>query len=299
MLPSSAAPGPAAGTSQAAGRPRSKVIVVVVIAAVIIGITGYAVTGFVDATTRVASTDRTLKTVISHQDSLNTTFKNIDSEFGALSAGTTFNSVQARSVADEFVASATRAGITIDQDDASLAAASPVLQDRRWLTVFSQSLLDKEGRRVAHARRALSDARTIASDYVLDGRFLQAFLSATDDLDALATETSNADLSAAASTVATMKTDVDKALLLSTGPGLPPDLQALMGEFETLVADFGKLVAATQAHDSTAVNSAATTIQSDADKISAYNYDKISADIDTYFQALVADFNSQMAAATA
>lgn len=272
---------------------------VVLIAVVIIGIIGYAVTGFAYATNQVASTDRTLNTVISHQSSLNTTFKNIDSEFSALGGSSSFNLVQARSVADQLVVSATKGGATVNQDDASLAAASASLHDRPWLTVFSRSLLDKEAGRIGHARKALADARTIAGDYVLHGQFLQAFLDATTDLDTLAAQTSSSDLAGASATVATMKTHVDKALKLSAAPGLPPDLHSLMNDFETLVADFEKLVAATQANDNPGVNRMATTIQADADKLSGYNYDKISADIDAYYRPLVADFNSQMAAATA
>ena len=297
--PPPALPGAAARTQGLTSRLRTTLVVVVLIVVIIIGIIGYAVAGYAYATSRVARTDRILNTVISHQNTLNTTFKNVDSEFGALSGSTSFNSVQAQSVADEFVASAAKAGVTISQDDASLAAASAGLHDQRWLTVFSQGLLDKEAGRVGHARKALADARTISGDYVLDGQFLQAFLAASSDLDALAAATSSSDLSAASATVATMKADVDKALRLSTGPGLPPDLRSLMNDFETLVADFGKLITAAKGNDDKAINTAATTIQSDADKISAYNYDKISTDIDSYYQPLVADFNSEMAAATA
>jgi hypothetical protein len=273
--------------------------VVVIIAIVIIGIIGYAVAGYAYATTRVASTDRTLNTVISHQNTLNTTFKNIDGEFGSLSGSTNFNSQQARSVADEFVAGAKKASSTVNEDDATLAAASGTLNDRPWLTLFSRSLIDKEAARVGHTRKALAVARTIAGDYVLDGQFLQAFLDATTDLDTLAAQTSTSDLAGATSTVATMKAHVDKALQLSTAPGLPPDLHALMTDFETLVTDFGKLVTAAQANDDPGINRAAATIQADADKLSGYNYDKISADIDAYYRPLVDDFNSQMAAATA
>jgi len=275
------------------------VAVTVLIALVIIGIIGYAIAGFAYASARVANTDRTLNTVISHQNTLNTTFKNVDNEFSALGSSTSFNSVQARSVADEFVASSTKAGAIASQDDASLASASTSLSARRWLTVFSQDLLDKEAGRVTHARKALAAARTIAADYVLDGQFLQAFLIASGDLDTLAAETSSSDLTSAKSTVTTMKTDVDKALMLAAAPGLPADLQTLMNDFETLVADFGKLITAAQANDDAGVTAAAATIQADADRISAYNYDKLSADIDAYYQPLISDFNAEMAAATA
>ncbi|HYM97432.1 MAG TPA: hypothetical protein VET26_09030, partial [Candidatus Sulfotelmatobacter sp.] len=127
----------------------------------------------------------------------------------------------------------------------------------------------------------------------------QAFLDATNDLDALATQTSSSDLAGATTTLGGMKGHVDKALQLSSGPGLPADVRALANDFETLVADFEKLVAGYQASDDGAVNAAAAAIQADADKISAYNFDKISADIDTFYKPLVDDFNAQMAAATA
>jgi hypothetical protein len=280
-------------------RPRTTIVVVVIIAVVIIGIIGYAVTGYAIATTRVANTDRTLNTVISHQNSLNTTFKNIDAEFNSLSGSTAFNPQKARSVTDQFVAGATNATITVNQDDVALASAAGTLDGQRWLTFFSRSLLDKEQSRIDHARKALADARSIAGGYVLDGQFFQAFLDTTTDLSALAAQTSTSDLAGASSTMATMKTHVDKALRLSTAPGLPPSLHALMTDFETLVADFGNLIAAAQANDYAGINRAAATVQSDADKVSAYNYDKISADIDTYYLPLIDDFNSQMAAATA
>lgn len=278
---------------------RITLVALVLVLVVIIGIIGYALTGFAYASARIATTDRTLNTVISHQNTLNTTFKNIDGEFSALSASTDFNSAQAQSVADQFVASANQARATVEKDDASLAAASASLRERRWLTAFSQGLLDRQIDRVGHARKALASAKTVCAGYVFDGRFLQAFLVASSDLETLAAQTSNADLTAAGATVATMKADVDKALQLSSGPGLPADLRSLMNDFETLVADFGKLITAAQANDDSAINQASATIQSDADKISAYDYDKISAAIAAYYQPLVTEFNSEMAAATA
>lgn len=270
-----------------------------IIVLVVIGIIGYAVAGIAYSAVRVAAADRTLNSVISHQNSLNTTFKDINGEFSGLSGSTTYNPQQARSVADQFVANARKAGTTVDQDDAALISASASLHDQGWLTVFDHGALDRESARIGHARRALADARTVANDYVLDGRFLQAFLDATNDLDALATQTSSSDLAGASTTLSGMKGHVDKALQLSNGPGLPADIRALLTDFETLVGDFEKLVAGYQAGDDGAVNAAAAAIQAEADKISAYNFDRISADIDTFYKPLVDDFNMQMGAATA
>ena len=77
---------------------------------VLIGIIGYGITGFGFAATRISSTDRTLNTVISHQNNLNATFKEIDTRFSELGSSAAFNPQQARSVVDQFVASAQLAG---------------------------------------------------------------------------------------------------------------------------------------------------------------------------------------------
>jgi len=108
-----------------------------------------------------------------------------------------------------------------------------------------------------------------------------------------------ADLAAAKATLVTMKTHVDKALQLSTAPGLPTELHDLMVDFQALVADFGKLLDAAATNDLNAVTSAEAAVEKDATKISAYNFDKISTEIDTFYKPLVDAFNSEMAAATA
>src|SRR5579859_7191773 len=133
VIPPPPATPPPLATGAPEGRPwltrrlRTTLVVVVLIVVIIIGIIGYAIAGFAYATARVASTDRVLNTVISHQNTLNTTFKNVDTEFSALGSSTTFNSAQASSVADEFVTSATKARTIVNQDDLSLAAASASL----------------------------------------------------------------------------------------------------------------------------------------------------------------------------
>jgi len=95
-----------------------------------------------------------------------------------------------------------------------------------------------------------------------------------------------------------MKTHVGKAQQLSTAPGLPSQLHDVVVDLGTLVTDFGKLVDAGTANDDAAILTAETSIEADANKLSAYNYDKIQADIAAYYQPLIASFNSEMAQAT-
>jgi hypothetical protein len=274
-------------------------VTVSIIAIVLIGIVGYGAIGFAYATTRVSSADKTLNLVVSHQNTLNSTFKAIDSNFSTLSSSSTFNPVQARAATDAFVASATSAVKVVDQDDASLASASSSLTSNRWLTVVNRGSIDKESVRVGHARKALASARTIASGYVLDGQFEQAFMDTLIDLDTVSNQSVSSDFAGAKTTLGTMKTHVDRATQLSGAPGLPPDLHPLMVDVQTLVTDFGKLVDAAQAGDDAGIAANRQSVQDDANKIGTYNFDQINTGIDAYYKPLVDRFNSEMAAATA
>lgn len=265
----------------------------------LIGIIGYAVVGFAYSSTRVSSANKSLNTVISHQNSLNTTFKDIDTKFNGLGSSSSFDPKQARTLIDQFVANAKSAGGQVDQDDASLVSARASLNEQQWLTVLSRGSLDKESVRIDHARKALTSAKTVAGDYVLDGQFLQAFMDAAIDLDTLGTQSANADLTGAKATLTTMRTHVDKALQLSTAPGLPKELHDLMVDFQSLVTDFGKLLDAAAAGDLNAITTAEQAVEKDANKISAYDFNKIGAEIDAFYKPLVDAFNAEMAKATA
>lgn len=270
----------------------------ILVAVIVIGVVGYGAIGFAYAQTRISNADRALNTVISHQNQLNDAFKAIDTNFAALSTSSSFNPTQAKGVVDKFVVTSQNAGHTIDQDDASLAAASNGLNDQPWLTVVSRGNLDHEAARIAHARKALANARTISNDYVLDGQFLQAFMDVLVDLDQLDTQASSADFTGAQTTLTAMKTHTAKALQLSSAPGLPQQLHALMLDLQTLTTDFGKLITAAQASDDAGVTAAEQSLQADANKISGYNFDSLGAQIDAFYKPLVDGFNSEMAAAT-
>ena len=294
--PAYAAPPPPA----AAGRSgvRTIIIATVLVAVIVIGLVGYAAVGYAYSQTRISAADRALNTVISHQNKLNDAFKAIDTNFTSLSTSSSFDPTQAKRVVDQFVATSQGAGKTIDQDDASLASAGGGLNDQRWLTMVSRGNLDHESARVTHARKALSNARTVAGDYVRDGQFLQAFMNVLIDLDKLDTQATAADFAGAQTTLGTMKTDAANAVQLSSAPGLPQEMHALMLDMQTLTSDFGKLLTAAQAGDDAAVTSAEQTLQGDANKISAYNFDTLGAQIDAYYKPLVDGFNSEMSAAT-
>jgi hypothetical protein len=278
---------------------RTTIIAIVVIVIVLAGIIGYAVTGLAYAQTRVGNADKTLNTVISHQNSLNSTFSDLNSKFNSLSSGAAFDPLQERTLFDQFVTSETAAGATDERDDASLASAKASLGEQQWLTVFARANLDQEATRIGHARKALSIAKTAAAGYVQDGHFFQAYFDAQIDFEMFSTQIATADLGGANTTLNTMKTHVDKALQLSTASGLPAELHALIDDFETLVSDFGKLLTAAAASDDAAVIKAENSVQVDANKIGAYNVDNIMTKIGAYYKPMFDQINAEMAKATA
>jgi hypothetical protein len=278
---------------------RSAIVSVVVAVIVVVGIIGYAVVGLAYASTRVATADRSLNSVVSHQNTLNSTFKDINKQFNGLSSTSTFNPTQSRTAIDKFVLNAIAAGTMVDRDDASLVSARASLQAQMWLTALNRSGLDREAARIDHARKALSNARSVAADYVKDGEFFRTFLDSLLDLDGVLTQSSNGDIAGAKASLPKLKADVDNALRLSTAPGLPSEVHSLMLDFVTLVVDFGKLLDAVAGNDNATIVSAGRAVEADGTKIGSYDFTKIGTDIDAYYKPRLDTFNSEMAKATA
>ena len=270
-----------------------------VIAILIVGLLGYAGAGLAYSGSRVTGAERTLNTVVSHQNALNTTFNDLNTQLSAINSSSTFNAQQAIALVDTAVANYELATQTIIQDDASLAAAATDLNRSPWLTMVGRSSLDHESSRIAHARNALAAARTVSDDKVLHGRFWHAQYVVLGDLDTLNSQSGAGDFAGAKSTLPTTKTDVDQAVQLSTSPGLPSALHDLMVDFQTLVTDYGKEVDAQLAGDDAGVATYEASVQADRTRIRGYNIDQIGAQIDAFYQPLIDRYNSEIAAATA
>ena len=275
-----------------------KQIEIAVLGALIIGIILYAGAGIVYAGALTSSAERTLNTVVSHQNSLNTSFNEIDSEASALGGSGTFNPQQAVGLVDKSVTSSQVAALTINRDDSLLSSVQGQLDSSRWLTLAGHSTMDRESARVGHARNALGAARMIAADQVLDGHFWHALYTALGELDTLNNQAGSGDYASAKSTQAKLQTDVAQAVQQSTAPGLPPELHSLMVDLQTFVSDFGKQLDAQTAGDDAAVAQYQSSLDSDRNKLATYNIDKIGSDIDAFYGPMIKRFNSEIAAAT-
>ena len=276
-----------------------KRIEIAVIVILILGLIGYAGAGLVYSRSRVTNAEHTLNTVVSHQNSLNAKFNDLNTQLSALNGTSTFNSQQAIALVDKSVANSELATQTINQDDASLSTAAGDLARNPWLTLVGRSSLNRESTRLAHARNALAAARTVSADEVLDGRFWHALYTALADLANLNSQSGAGDFNGAQSTLSTMKSDVDQAARLSTSPGLPSALHNLMVDFQTFVTDYGKQLDAQLAGDDAGVATYQATLQADLTRIGGYNIDQIGTEIDAFYKPLINRFNSEIAAATA
>lgn len=269
----------------------------IVIAALIVVVIGYGVLGLVLSATRVANAERTLNSVVSHQNTFNATFRDIDAQLGQLS-GSVFNPEQAIILVDKSVSNSQLATKTIQQDDASLASASSQLQSTRWITLVGQSSLDREASRIRHARNALEAANTYVNDEVQDGHFWHSLYAGLDDMTKLRAQVYANDLQAASTTLATLKTDIDSAARLSTSPGLPAALHDLTVDMQALDSDFARDLDARLAADDAGIASADDAITADLQKVAGYDYDKIDADITAFYKPLLDRFNTEITAAT-
>jgi hypothetical protein len=275
-----------------------KQIEIVVLGILIIGVILYAGAGIVYAGALSSSAERTLSTVVSHQNSLNASFSEIDGEVTALGGNGTFDPQQAVALVDKSVARSQTATTTIQQDDKSLASVQGQLGGSRWLTLVGHSSIDRETARVDHARNALAAARMIAADQALDGRFWHDLYTTLAELDTLNNQAGSGDFTSAKSTLTKMQSDVDEAVQQSTAPGLPPDLHSLMMDLKTFAGDFGKQLDAQIAGDDATVAQLQSNLDSDRMKLGTYDVDKIGGEIDAYFRPLISRFNSEIAAAT-
>jgi hypothetical protein len=276
-----------------------KRIELVLLVVVIVGLIVYAGAGIVYAGARVAIADRTLNAVVSHQNTLNATFTDINTQVGALNSNPAFKPQDMVALVDKSVANSQLATTTINTDDASLRDALSALDENPWLTMVGRGNLDREAARIGHARNALAAARTVAADKLLEGKFWHAVYTGFVDLGTLKTQSDAGDLASAHTTLGTLKNDIDQAAQQSTAPPLPPELAGLTTDLQAFVADYGKQLDAQIAGDDAGVANYQASVNTDLAKVQQYDFGAIAKKIDAFYKPLIDRFNSEIAAATA
>jgi len=275
-----------------------KRITIVVICVLIIGIIGYAGVSVLYTAFRVNAAERTVVAVVSHQNNLNVTFAEIDSQVSALNGSAAFDSEQALTLVDRSIAGSRAAVQSIDKDDASLRREQDNLRAMLWLSLTSRDGVERAASKIGYARSALAIARTVAAYELLDGQFWRALYAGLADFTTLSTQASAGDIAGARVTLAKMKGEIDSATGLASAPGLPSEMRALMADLQKFAADFGKKLEAMAANDYEAALDAEAVVESDASKIATYDIDKIGGEIDAFYKPMIDRYNAELSAAT-
>jgi hypothetical protein len=270
-----------------------------VISALIFGLIGYASLGLAFAGTRIAAAERTVDTVVSHQNTLNATFHTINIQLTALGARTSFDAPQTIALVEQSVANAELASRTVAQDEASLREADSRLHQHPWLTLMSNSALARTSSHLGHARQALVIARSIAADEVQDGQFWRALYGGLADLGELNRQRDAGDLTGARQSLARMSSDVDGASALAGSPGLPPELAMLAGDLHKLVVDYTRQMDAEAAGSYDTAAAISVDVSADTTRVATVDVGGVGAKIEAFYRSQIDRYNQEIGAATA
>lgn len=278
-------------------RRRLILIIAVVVVAVVIVVSaiGYGVVGYAFASSRIAGARSAYNTVVSHQNAITGDFNTLNKKMIGLSLSTATSTdlQQNRASYVQLVSQSQSAEATLITDDALLARAQADLRQNSWLTLIRRSDLDHMSAKIGHERKALSGAKATESDLVQLGTFYQAFYDSLIDLDTLTTKATSSDFTGAAAAIATLKSDISKALDLSGAPGLPPEMKLFLIDFQTLATDVGKLLNAVIAGDTNGVQADVKTVDADNTKIDTYDFNRMNAATKAFYQPMIDAFNAE------
>jgi hypothetical protein len=282
----------------AAKRGRGPVLAIVLIAAlVLLGGGGYLVGGFVYAQGKINSATDTYNSVVDHQNKLTDFFTSFSKQLDANndpSKETSAALATEKSLYGQLVSQSEAAAPQIDTDDAALAKADASLKDNSWLTALSSGSLNNESTQLQDARAALAIAKTIVTDSIQYGKFMQAFDTASIDSDNLSKAVDANDGSAVVSDLATLKTDLSTAISLDSAPGLPPEMDTYLKLVQSVATDVSDLIAAVQAGDQNAFNDALNRFNSDNTKLDGYDFSTIISKAQSFYSGLIDQYNAQV-----
>jgi hypothetical protein len=107
------------------------------------------------------------------------------------------------------------------------------------------------------------------------------------------------DFAGAIGDVATLKTDLAKALQASNAPGLPPEVRLFIIDFQTFATDESNLLIAVNSSDVSAGQSLSPKVTADVTKLDSYDFTKIGNEIASFYKPLIDDYNSEISRANA
>jgi hypothetical protein len=215
-------------------------------------------------------------TVISDNNQFAQTMTKVSSPAGPTSVSQ--DPAQARTAMDGITSDLWKAQGTVNADLARLRRAGTVLRDQSGgiLVVTQRGSIDHERARVDAVVTAFSaqgDALQVASDQIV---VFSAMLDATIALDAVTPILNRQDNQGALAAMPLVDAKMQRAVTLSKGSNVAPQLQALIGSMATFVTDLEQFLHADQAGDVAAAEALATRLQRDGDATA--NFDQTGFD---------------------
>ncbi len=270
--------------------------VVTVVALLLLGIGGYLVAGFIVASGRISSADAALSAARTHRDGLSGAFTSIEGRFTAIDVATP-NPAQFHADTEQFVSTWQANQEQIRRDSDRLASADRGLTSTQWLTVLSRSSLDAEATRVAHARKALAAAGTIAGGFLQDAQFLQALALVFDDIATIDADFNAHDVVGELAAVSQARAHADAALVLTGTPDLSQDTHTFMLALEKLFVDSEAADNAYLSGQKSAGDAAIARVAADVKAVTAISPGQLAQEVQTYYQPFIDTYRSEMLAA--
>jgi hypothetical protein len=223
-------------------------LVIGAIAAIIILLIGYVVSGAAAANRAIGDADKTLKATIDHQTAVGRTLgadplKNIDFKSDNPDIGA------AKSALAAYEVELSRARVLVNDDRARLRAAAHGLAGS-VLTAPEGGTLDQRRRRVDAALTALDSAQRALDLNQKVADFAHPFFDGMAALEALNSSIKANDLAASLSQLSAAQDGINKAVDLAKPPAIPKQVVGLLASIGFLLTDMQGFLAAAQAHDS-------------------------------------------------
>jgi phosphate transport system permease protein len=295
-LAGAAGAAPAQGQAVALECRRSRgrlLVLVAMVLLVLIAAGGYLVGGLLYAQAQNESASAAYNAVVNHQNDLTDVFSKLTAQISSVDfKNPTKESVAgAKALYQQLVASSQGVQPQLAGDDRSLADAQSQLGANQWLTVLSSSSLDTTSAKISHLRSAIGVAMTITADYVQYGDYNIALLDSTNDLIVLTDALSAHDAVGATTAVASLKADVAKAITLDRAPGLPPQVDAVTQNLQSVANDFDAVLKAAAAGDQKGATAAGAQLSADTKKLDTYDFNAIDLQSTAFFSNLIKQYN--------
>jgi hypothetical protein len=254
---------------------------------------GYLVGGSVYAQTQIDSATTAYNAVVDRQNELTNIFSGFTVPISAVDfKNPTKDSVAtAKKLYQQLVANSQGVQPQLAGDDQSLADAQSQLGANQWLTVFSQSNIDRASAKIGDLRSAIAVARTITADYVQYGSYNIALMESANDVLVLTAALNAHDAKGAAAAVTSLKSDVAKAITLDHAPGLPPQVDTMTHSLQSVASDFDAVLTALAAGNQKAFTAADAQLNTDGKQLDSYDFNAIDLQSTAFFSNLIEQYN--------